>query len=266
MQNQSSKKQARSLENFTRGLISTARPVNIPSVISQVFTGMCMAFYAWGEIPSFQIPSFEQGVNSFPIPIPYLPFIAVLAFYLAGMWGNDAMDAPWDARHKPDKPIPRGIIRRKHLTYAAFIAYIAGAALIPPGAYIAGGLLGLFILLYTFLHKRLKSGVLLIAACRACVIFIGLTAVTTDQPPMVGYVFASGAAILLFLYITLVSIYARSESVHKHRIARVGFLLANQPILDVAWLLVLGFYSWALIPVACLILGHALRRSGLTSS
>lgn len=83
--------------------------------------------------------------------------LALTAFYIGGMWLNDAFDAEIDTRERANRPIPNGEISREAVFGGGFALLLLGivcAFLIGPGAGVAGICLAGVILLYDWLHKR----------------------------------------------------------------------------------------------------------------
>ncbi|PTQ13038.1 hypothetical protein CLG96_02545 [Sphingomonas oleivorans] len=93
--------------------------------------------------------------------------LALLLFYVGGMYLNDAFDAAVDARERPMRPIPRGDASRGAV-------FVAGSALLLAAMWIAarngagpeGLALATAILLYDMLHKRTAFAPLIMGLCR----------------------------------------------------------------------------------------------------
>lgn len=86
-----------------------------------------------------------------------LAALALTAFYIGGMWLNDAFDADIDAQERANRPIPNGEISREAVFRGGFGLLLLGIVL----AFLTGtdaGLVGLclagVVLLYDWLHKR----------------------------------------------------------------------------------------------------------------
>lgn len=99
------------------------------------------------------------------------------AFYVAGMYLNDAFDAAYDRQHRPGRPIPSGAVAES--TVFAIGAALIGSGLIlllglSPGraglgGFAAGLALTIAILVYDAWHKGNPIGPLLVGLCRVLV-------------------------------------------------------------------------------------------------
>jgi len=211
-----------------------ARAGNFPSVWSNVLAALVLSAPVAGAWPT-----------------PSLLLFAALAGTLAYAGGttlNDAADADFDARHRPERAIPRGLVSRP-------AALVLGAALLAGGlallfslgaSPLAGAGLVAAILLYNWLHKRWAGSVVLMAGCRV------LLAVTLATLP--GRIFTPaflGWVACLFVYIVVLSLLARREYVPGAPTEKLGKLvrrlLAFIPFVDAVALLVIG--AW--LPAAC---------------
>jgi hypothetical protein len=105
--------------------------------------------------------------------------LGLSAFYIAGMYLNDAFDVAYDRQHRPGRPIPSGAVAES--TVFAIGAALIGSGLIlllllgflPGGAGIGGFAAGLAltvaILVYDAWHKGNPIGPLLMGLCRVLV-------------------------------------------------------------------------------------------------
>ena len=215
-----------------------ARAGNFPSVASNVLAALILsaapsspAFPAWGGLT--------------------LAILAGCLIYAGGATFNDVFDAAFDARHRPERAIPRGIVPRGTAAAIAALEMTLGLALLlaagaaaPWAAVLAGTILA-----YDWLHKRSVATVILMAGCRVA---LAVTLATLPghalAAPFVAWVTA------LFAYIVVLSLIARWEyrpGAPAAQLGRaVGRLLAFIPVVDavaLAW-----FGAW-LPAVACLL-------------
>ncbi len=147
--------------------------------------------------------------------------IGASGVYLGGMYLNDACDVAWDSEHRPERPIPSGVIHEKAV-WAIGIGLMAGGMffLCLPGGMTALLALLLFnmVLTYNFLHKRLSWSPGLIALCRLLLILMAASYghVNTGssapffQMPVAGL--ATWTALALFAYVAGLSVLAKAES------------------------------------------------------
>jgi 4-hydroxybenzoate polyprenyltransferase len=147
--------------------------------------------------------------------------LALSLFYVGGMYLNDAFDREIDARERPSRPIPAGLVRAETVFAAGFAMLIAGLAAIPPAARLAeaggagGGLaagaaLGGAILLYDWRHKGNPLSPLLMGACRVLAYVTAGVAVAGALPPAL----AVGAGVALCYLIGLTYI-AKQETLGR---------------------------------------------------
>lgn len=97
---------------------------------------------------------------------------AISAFYLAGMYLNDAFDRAIDARERPGRPIPAGEIGAGTVFAIGFGLLAAGVAVLAlfgTGAALAGCALAAAIVMYDAWHKGNPASPLVMGLCRALV-------------------------------------------------------------------------------------------------
>jgi 4-hydroxybenzoate polyprenyltransferase len=95
--------------------------------------------------------------------------IAGSLLYLAGCTWNDAADAQWDAKHRPERPIPSGRLSRAHVWGIGVAQTGLGLGILAwlgLPVLISGVITVVAVLLYDWLHKRSAWTVLLMAWCR----------------------------------------------------------------------------------------------------
>jgi hypothetical protein len=163
------------------------RVSNLPTVASNVLTGAALSGAA-------------------PHPVRLAAWTCAIAlFYVAGMYLNDAFDRGWDARHRPERPIPSGAVSARTVFAAGFGMLAAGLALVAvlTFAEAGGGASGLLsalalaalIVIYDLHHKGKAIGPLLMGGCRVLVyvtVAFGLggawrTSVTLAVLSLLGY-------------------------------------------------------------------------------
>ena len=176
--------------------------------------------------------------------------LAILAgglIYAGGATFNDVADASFDARHRPERAIPRGLVTRSAAAWAAGIQMLLGLGLlVAAGASVAwAGALAAVILAYDWTHKRWTGSVALMAGCR---VLLGFTVASLpghgNTPALLGWLGA------LFTYIAGLSLLARREYVPGAPAARIGHsvgrLLAFIPLVDAVALALVGAWPPAL--------------------
>ncbi|MFM8337025.1 MAG: UbiA family prenyltransferase [Opitutaceae bacterium] len=226
--------------------LDLARAGNFPSVAGNVLAALVLS------APGFSFPS--AGLLALAVMAGWL-------VYAGGATFNDVADAAFDARHRPERAIPRGIVSCSAAAAVAAVQMAAGlGVLIFNGAspVWAAALAGV-ILAYDWTHKRWTASVVLMAGCRA---LLGLTVASLP-----GHVFTPGLLAwlaVLFVYIVGLSLLARREYLPGAPVARigrsVGRLLAFIPFVDAAALLVCGAWVPAVLCALMVPLGRWAQR------
>lgn len=114
--------------------------------------------------------------------------VAFSALYTAGMYLNDAFDAPFDRLHRPERPVPGGEAAASSVFIAGFamlalgVVAVSAAALTfaraPVAAIVSAIGLACTIVLYNFWHKGNPLGPALMGLCRLLVYFTAALAVS----------------------------------------------------------------------------------------
>ena len=91
------------------------RVSNVPTVWTNVAAGLALT-----------------GAPLHP-PLIILLGLAVSLFYVGGMYLNDAFDAGWDRQHRPERPIPSGLVRARTVYLAGFAMLAAGLVIVACG-------------------------------------------------------------------------------------------------------------------------------------
>jgi UbiA prenyltransferase family len=149
--------------------------------------------------------------------------LALSLFYVAGMYLNDAYDAEFDARERPERPIPSGRVSAETVFTAGFGMMALGLALLAWAGYgvaggtelapVMGGLgLGAAIVLYNRRHKDNPLSPVLMGLCRVLVYVTAGLAVVPDLPTSLWL----GASLLLCYLIGLTYV-AKQETLGEVR-------------------------------------------------
>jgi len=191
--------------------LALGRVSNLPTVWTNALAGVVLAGGAAGDAR-----------------VPWI-VLAVSLCYVAGMYLNDAFDREFDARHRPERPIPSGAVSARTVFTAGFgmlaagVALLAGLGLWPgrgtgwsPAA--AGLALAAAIVWYDRYHKANPASPLLMGLCRALV-YVAAACVVVARPPLALY----AGALLLLSYLIGLTYVARQE--HLGRVANLWPLL-----------------------------------------
>lgn len=229
-----------------------ARAGNFPSVASNVLAALVLST---GAVPA------ASGAGFPPLTTLLLAIAASCLVYAGGATFNDVADAGFDARHRPERAIPRGLVTRAGAAWIAGLQMAVGlGGLIALGAGV-GWTVGLAatILAYDWIHKRWIGSVILMAGCR---VLLALAIATFPggafTPALWGWVAA------LFVYIVALSLIARWEYKPGAPAAKlgkaVGRLLAFIPLIDAIALLLVGAWIPAMACAAAVPLGRWAQR------
>jgi 4-hydroxybenzoate polyprenyltransferase len=143
---------------------------------------------------------------------------AISAFYVAGMYLNDAFDRVIDARERPGRPIPSGDISALTVFGIGFTLLalgLIGLMLCGTGGALAGVLLALAIVVYDIWHKGNPCSPLIMGLCR---MLVYLTAALVAG----GSSDAIGAALALAAVAVLAHIAGLTYAAKQEALDRVG--------------------------------------------
>lgn len=183
-----------------RTLLTLGRVSNLPTVWSNLLAGAVLS-----------------GARFDPAALGLL-LVCGSAFYEGGMFLNDAFDAAFDAKQRPERPIPAGKISRRSVLLIGYgllglgLLLLSGApvlGLIRPGQ--GATLAGLFtcsaVLVYNRWHKGYAWSPLVMGACRAGLYAMAAWAVsgTLGSNVVIG-------ALALWLYVVGLTHIARFET------------------------------------------------------
>jgi hypothetical protein len=197
-----------------------------------------------------------------------LLMLALSLFYVGGMFLNDAFDRDFDAKYRPERPIPSGRVSAREVFIAGFgllVLGMAGVALASRGpngvpawtALASAAALAAAIVFYDAHHKGNPLSPVIMGLCRVLVVTTAAFTLTTVLPTTVVM-----AAIALLCHLIGLTYIAKQE--HLDRIGSLwplGFLA-----LPVAYGLVLALsapVAWVLLVLYAGVLLfslHLLRR------
>jgi 4-hydroxybenzoate polyprenyltransferase len=183
---------------------------------------------------------------------------ALSLFYTAGMYLNDAYDAEIDARERPERPIPAGLVDAETVFTAGFGMLAAGlGVLLWVGFGVAGGTglgpafgglgLGAAIVLYNRRHKDNPLSPVLMGVCRVLVYVTAGLAVAHELPAPLWV-----GALLLLCYLIGLTYVAKQETLGEVRnlwpllllAAPVVYAVAAAPNSVSSFVLGLLFVAW----------------------
>lgn len=185
-----------------RAYLELGRVSNLPTVWTNVLAGVVLA----GGDPS---------------PALLGPLvIALSAFYAGGMFLNDAFDREWDARDRPERPIPSGRISPREVFTAGF-GLLAGGLLLLGASFgapaaLSGLALAAAIVLYDARHKGNPFSPFLMGLCRVLVYVTAAVAVSGAVSGAAGGRVLAGSLVLLAYLIGLTYV-AKQETLSEAR-------------------------------------------------
>jgi 4-hydroxybenzoate polyprenyltransferase len=158
--------------------LQLGRISNLPTVWTNVLAG---ALLAGGSLGDARLP---------------LLMLALSCFYIGGMFLNDAFDRDFDARHRPERPIPSGRVSARQVFTIGFGLLAAGLVAIAwQGRAAAGGpawhalaaacALAVAIVFYDAFHKNNPLSPLVMGLCRVLVVVTAAYAYTASPPSAV---------------------------------------------------------------------------------
>jgi 4-hydroxybenzoate polyprenyltransferase len=224
-----------------------ARAGNFPSVASNVLAALVLG---------------SATRSAWPAPGLFaLSVAAGCLIYAGGATFNDVADAAFDARRRPERAIPRGLVSRQGAALLAAVEMLLGLALLAVAGAASLWLVALAatILAYDWIHKRWVGSVVLMAGCR---VFLAVAVVSLPGHEA-GAAFRGWVA-ALFVYIVVLSLIARWEyqpGAPAAKLGRsVGRLLAFIPLVDAVALTVAGAWLPAMACAAAVPLGRWAQR------
>lgn len=220
-----------------RTALRLGRVSNLPTVWTNVLAGALLA-----------------GAAGFGAELALL-LAAFTLLYTGGMFLNDAFDAAIDARERPERPIPSGVVTRGEVFGWGFAQMAAGVLLLAPvgvAPALAGLTLAVAITYYNWNHKANPLSPVVMGLCRV-LIYVGAGLAYTLQLPAALW---SGAALLLCYLIGLTYV-AKQENLERvANLWPLAFLAApvafgawralEAPLAAAFWLAFTGWMLWAL--------------------
>ena len=222
-------------QNRLRTLLVLGRVSNLPTVWSN-----CLAAWLLGGGGATKDFLFIQ--------------LGASLLYLGGMFLNDAFDAEFDRQHRPERPIPSGLIAVSSVwRWGLMLMGFGLVCCAVPGndALLVALLLSAAILVYDAVHKIVAFSPVLVALCRFLLMMMAATPTFTGP---VGWVIWSG--VVLACYVAGLGFLARLET----RAARPHFWPALLLITPLILSSVINRGPWMLrgIPLAAVLSGWVL--------
>jgi 4-hydroxybenzoate polyprenyltransferase len=232
--------------------LDLARAGNFPSVWSNVLAALVLSAPVVGAWPS--------------AGLLILGFAAGSLAYAGGTTLNDVFDAGFDAKRRPERAIPRGLITRTAAAWVGGVQLALGLGLLVflGASPLAAVGLAATILLYDWLHKKWAGSVILMAGCRVML----AVAIATLPGHGFGPVFIAWVS-GLFVYIVVLSVLARREYHPGAPAEKLGQIVRKMlrfiPFVDAVALLAVGAWIPALCCAVAVPLGKWAQRMAASS-
>ncbi|MBX2839992.1 MAG: UbiA family prenyltransferase [Gammaproteobacteria bacterium] len=198
--------------------LELGRVSNLPTVWSNVFMALILASSAGFSPTTHLWPTLMIGI------------VSMSAFYIAGMYLNDAFDAAIDAEERPSRPIPSGrVTQRQVFIFSALWFFLGWGLLIAFMAFnnvevhatwpviLSTTLLTAAIIGYDAYHKNNPLSPLIMACCRVLVVVTLYTvAIALVELPGPAHGWATHSMLLavcglVLLYLTGLTFIAKFE-------------------------------------------------------
>lgn len=211
----------------------------------------------WTNTLAAALLASSAGALAPPSSLVWILLLAMLSLlYLAGMLLNDLLDADWDQQHHNPRPITLGLVSRRQVRLATWLALLLAAAaalglsrlieqphrLLASVTLLVGCILG-----YNLLHKKYAHSVWLMGACRSALYLTAAASLAMPTQPI------WLCALLLGVYISGLTYLARQEHLNQ-LLSRLPLVLMLSPLTlaayaDTLWfwpvlLLWLGWLGW----------------------
>jgi len=195
-----------------RSLLLLSRVSNLPTVWSNALAGSAAATVGLGSNDWVALAAVTLSAS---------------LFYTGGMFLNDAFDAQFDRRVRPERPIPRGEVSEPTaFTIGYFLLALGLVSLaLAPLAMALGVVLGAAIVLYDARHKGFTFAPALMGACRGLVYAIAAAAQTGTVPVVV---IAGG--LVMTAYVAGLTVVAKSAGARAPLV--VPLLIAGISVVD----------------------------------
>lgn len=224
-------------------LAATARIANLPSVVSNVWLGVAVGAMATGGLADGRLWGRAATLAA-----------AGACLYLAGNFFNDWADCRWDAQHRPERALPRGLFPPGSYLAVTLLGCLLGvgaAAAVDCRCLLVALLIVTCIVTYTRWHKRSAWAVVPLGLCRAMLPGLGFLGILA--PGGLGSMAVIASSCGLLAHVAGLSLSARYESLAGPSGPAMGFSRALFPAVAVAmWF---ASYQGLSLPLATCLLG-----------
>lgn len=223
-----------------RAYLLLSRISNLPTIWSNVLAGMTIA---------------GGAVLQFPLALIALVAVAVSLVYTGGMILNDAFDAPFDAMHRPERPVAAGDVARSEAFAAGGLVILLGVllqALVSPRSFAWAAILAGTVVLYDYHHKGFRFGPIVMGTCRGLVYCVAASAAAGVSASVLA------AALLLTVYTASLTLVAKRAGPRAGIVVPV--MIAGMSLLDALVIAWSGGGVLTFVAVVCFALTLAFQR------
>ncbi|MFA4867042.1 MAG: UbiA-like protein EboC [Pedobacter sp.] len=161
------------------GYLRLMRPANVVTAVADVLAGIAVAGYF---IPS-TTGSFGWGEQTQILPILLL-CISTIGLYSGGVILNDVFDAELDAKERPERPIPSGLVSKKAATIFGgiffFIGIFSAGLYNPSSQYLAAAIMFCCLVYNKFLKHSSIFGPINMGLCRGLNLLLGISIIPAE--------------------------------------------------------------------------------------
>lgn len=184
------------------------RPANVVTSVADVMAGIAIAGYFTNAQDYLSPDNYAQYGNNFLFPILLLVF-STIGLYSGGIILNDVFDAELDAKERPERPIPSGLISKKAATIFGGICFFIGifcAGLFSKESqYLAASIMICCLVYDKLLKHHAFFGPLNMGLCRGLNLLLGVSIINSE---LMNWWFL---AIVPIVYIASITMISRGE-------------------------------------------------------
>ncbi len=182
------------------------RPANVVTAVADVLAGMAIAGYFFAAEDYFS--GHIQYQPNYFIPVLLL-VISTIGLYSGGIILNDVFDAELDAKERPERPIPSGLISKKAATIFGgiffFIGIFAAGLYSKEAQYLAATIMICCLVYDKILKHHAFFGPLNMGLCRGLNLLLGVSILNSE---VMNWWFL---AIVPIVYIASITMISRGE-------------------------------------------------------
>lgn len=166
--------------NKLLGYLRLMRPANVVTAVADVLAGIAIAGYF--------IPAAAGSLGWGDLQTPMLPIVllclSTIGLYSGGIIMNDVFDADLDAKERPERPIPSGLVSKKAATIFGGIFFFLGifsAGLYNSSSqYLAVAIMVCSLIYNRFLKHHAVFGPINMGLCRGLNLLLGISIIPAE--------------------------------------------------------------------------------------